>query len=507
MIGFKKDFSPFLGGLGQPVADAVKFLLKEDFVPAHVNKLYFWLAPDAGDDAGDRHARGDSVRQHLSRREDGRRGYQRRPALHVRDLERQRLRHRARGLVVELEVSVSRRHPQHLADDQLRARHGLERRAGAPHLRVHESAEIVQYQVHDGWLLSAVHRRALAAASRSCSGFPLFIAFITFTISMFAETNRLPFDLPESETELVAGYHTEYSSMKFALFFLGEYTAMIAGSALIVVLFLGGWHLPFIPDGTARAASTFFTRARVDSGASSISPSSSAKSPRCCFVFIWVRWTLPRFRYDQLMKLGWLYLFEIALVNIFLTAGILAFTHNAAMAYVVPRPESRPWKEKIYLPSIVAGLAITFKHFKHMLTGKTKVVMQYPEEKWDSQMPEHYRGAPTLVMDEHGRERCVACQLCEFICPPRAITIKPGEIPAESKFAKVEKCPEEFDIDMIRCIYCGLCEEVCPEQAIFLRKDYAITGTTRAEMVHDKQKLYELGGVMDGLVNKWNPKK
>ena len=131
---------------------------------------------------------------------------------------------------------------------------------------------------------------------------------------MFAETNRLPFDLPESETELVAGYHTEYSSMKFALFFLGEYTAMIGGSALIVVLFFGGWHLPFIPDGShgwfwgVVNILVFFGKVSL-----------------LLLVFIWVRWTLPRFRYDQLMRLGWLYLFEIALVNIFLTAGILAF--------------------------------------------------------------------------------------------------------------------------------------------------------------------------------------
>ena len=176
------------------------------------------------------------------------------------------------------------------------------------------------------------------------------------------------------------------------------------------------------------------------------------------------------------------------------------------MAFVVQRPKLT-FAERLYLPAIVAGLAITFKHLKNLLTGKTKVTMQYPEERWDSQLPSYYRGAPTLVKDEHDKERCVACQLCEFICPPRAITIHPEEIPAADRWSKVEKRPKEFEIDMIRCIYCGLCEEVCPEQAIFLRKDYSITGYNRQDMKHNKQKLYEMGGVMEGLVFKWNEKK
>src|SRR6202035_5554224 len=143
---------------------------------------------------------------------------------------------------------------------------------------------------------------------------PLIVSFIVFMVSMFAETNRLPFDLPESETELIGGYHTEYSSMKFALFFLGEYAAMITGSAVIVTLFFGAWHFPGIPDGSHGwifgliNIAVFF-----------------AKVAALLFVFMWVRWTLPRFRYDQLMRLGWLFFFAIALVNIFIVAAILAF--------------------------------------------------------------------------------------------------------------------------------------------------------------------------------------
>ncbi|HUF62517.1 MAG TPA: NADH-quinone oxidoreductase subunit I [Verrucomicrobiales bacterium] len=176
------------------------------------------------------------------------------------------------------------------------------------------------------------------------------------------------------------------------------------------------------------------------------------------------------------------------------------------MAIVVKRPQLT-WFEKLFIPGIVEGLRITLRHALRILQRRRKVTMQYPEERWDSQLPEYYRGAPALVTDEQGRERCVACQLCEFICPPRAIRMTPGEIPAGGPWAKVEKYPRDFEIDMIRCIYCGLCEEVCPEQAIFLRKDYAITGYTREEMVHDKQKLYEIGGVREGLVNKWNELK
>ncbi|TAG10274.1 MAG: NADH-quinone oxidoreductase subunit I [Verrucomicrobia bacterium] len=174
--------------------------------------------------------------------------------------------------------------------------------------------------------------------------------------------------------------------------------------------------------------------------------------------------------------------------------------------------------EKLYLGALVKGFFLTLGHAIKTLRGKSigadtlassglGVTMQFPEQRWDDHMPEYYRGAPALVTDEQGRERCVSCQLCEFICPPKAIKITPSEIPAGDRWAKVEKRPLEFDIDMIRCIYCGMCEEVCPEQAIYLRKDYLITGLKRADMVHDKKKLYEIGGMRVGLVNKWNELK
>jgi NADH-quinone oxidoreductase subunit I len=187
----------------------------------------------------------------------------------------------------------------------------------------------------------------------------------------------------------------------------------------------------------------------------------------------------------------------------------------------VVRPELG-LKENLYLPTIVAGMGITLKHLRRTLTqlvfpkkasekgpmsmsvtGMT--TMQYPEEKWN--YPEGYRGAPVLVKDEDGREKCVSCQLCEFVCPPRAIRITPGSIPKDDKNAKVEKAPEEFKIDMLRCIYCGLCEEVCPEEAIFLRKENPIfVGQGRSEMVHDKERLYELGGVYKRPIKKWERK-
>jgi NADH-quinone oxidoreductase subunit H len=300
-------------GLFQPIADAAKFLLKEDFTPAHVNKFYYWLAPClamipaittlavvpfgstlfgvpmviADINVGVLFVFAIASLGVYGIVLAGWSSNSKYPFLGG-------VRSSSQMISYELSLGLAVI-PVFLLVGQLRL------------------TEVVRYQIENGWLIAPfigdwgnLHKWLLAI--------PMVISFIVFTIAIFAETNRLPFDLPEAETELVGGYHTEYGSMKFGLFFLGEYVAMITGSAIIVTLFLGGWHFPGVPDGShgwgwgLLNIFIFFS-----------------KIAALLFVFIWVRWTLPRFRYDQLMRLGWVFFFEIALVNIFLMAILLAY--------------------------------------------------------------------------------------------------------------------------------------------------------------------------------------
>ncbi len=155
--------------------------------------------------------------------------------------------------------------------------------------------------------------------------------------------------------------------------------------------------------------------------------------------------------------------------------------------------------DKLYITAILGGLQVTLRHF-----FKKKVTLLYPEEK--HQVPPGYRGAPYLVKDQEGRTKCVSCQLCEFICPPKAITITPPGPEIDPSTGNVEKRPKDFKINMLRCIYCGLCQEVCPEEAIFLMEDYSLSGASREEMIYDLKKLLSLGGVHYDEVMKWKKK-
>lgn len=139
------------------------------------------------------------------------------------------------------------------------------------------------------------------------------LGFVIFVIAAFAENNRLPFDLVEAEQELVGGYHTEYASMKFSMFMIAEYANMTTASALMATLFFGGWHVPGLaalglPDLLARL---------IEVGAFVL------KTLVFVFIYMWVRWSLPRFRYDQLMNLGWKILLPVALANVVITAGVM----------------------------------------------------------------------------------------------------------------------------------------------------------------------------------------
>ena len=165
---------------------------------------------------------------------------------------------------------------------------------------------------------------------------------------------------------------------------------------------------------------------------------------------------------------------------------------------IVNRKKLSFW-ERLYFPALIGGFKVTLRHF----FGK-KVTMQYPEQKWT--VPSNYRGAPYLVKDPENRTKCVSCQLCEFVCPPKAIRITPPGPQGSPEAGNVEKAPKEFEINMLRCIFCGYCQEVCPEEAIFLQQDYSLTGFSRNEMIYNKEKLLQLGGVHQDKIWKWKNK-
>jgi NADH-quinone oxidoreductase subunit H len=171
--------------------------------------------------------------------------------------------------------------------------------------------DIIEFQQRTVWL-------ALAALP----------AFLMFHVAAFAETNRLPFDLPEAESELVAGYHAEYSAMKFAIFYLAEYAALLTMSGLIAVLFFGGWDIPFT-SWDQRVATTWsgeaVLRFLLTLGAFTL------KAAFFAWVYVWVRWTLPRFRYDQLMYLGWKVLVPAALGYIVIVATAVLVLERAGV--------------------------------------------------------------------------------------------------------------------------------------------------------------------------------
>lgn len=340
-------------GLGQGLADAMKFLLKEQFVPASVNKLYFNLAPILAmvpalvTVAVIPFSPGFDLRPLASWFA---------ASLHWNAATVEAFQ--ISGVVANLDVGLlfvfavislsvygvvlagwasNSKYP-FLGGIRSSAQIiSYEIAMGASvvpvflvtqHLNL---GKIVDYQVQHGWLAFPVFGDGIVGIF---IGICLAFSFLVFLIASFAETNRLPFDLPEAETELVGGYHTEYSGMRFALFFLGEYAAMISASAMMVTLFLGGWSLPIpwfnglpMPQTLGGWALPAWLAGHgmpwwfgfVSVGVFLI------KILIFIAFFIVIRWTIPRFKYDQLMNLGWKVFIPLAFINIFIVAALLLF--------------------------------------------------------------------------------------------------------------------------------------------------------------------------------------
>ena len=310
-------------GLGQPLADGLKSFLKEDFTPAYVKRVFFWMAPAVA-----------MIPSFVVFAVIPFGSFLGAQKMVIADLNV--------GILFTFGIVSLGVYGIVLA--------GYASNSKYPFLGgIRSSAQMISYEIAMGMAVVPVFMLAadsawqsnltgtwksyldgvgllnlssvIAYQSDSLFSWMIFkqpIAFCIFLVSIFAETNRLPFDMPESETELVAGYNTEYSSMRFALFFMGEYAAMIAGSALMVVLFCGGWTLP-LGDFFSTPAETLIQ------GIIHIIVF-IIKIAVFLALMIWVRWMLPRFRYDQLMNIGWKRFLPVSLGNIILTAIVLWVT-------------------------------------------------------------------------------------------------------------------------------------------------------------------------------------
>ncbi len=197
---------------------------------------------------------------------------------------------------------------------------------------IRSSAQMISYEISMGMstipvLLLAGNVSLSAIVNQQAYGgwnfVNLTVAFLIFIVAAFAETNRLPFDLPEAESELVAGYHTEYSAMKFSLFPISEYCNMITASALMATLFFGGWDVPFTGHDNIGPYSGWLTLLSI--------LIFLLKTAFFLFVYIWVRWTLPRFRYDQLMSVGWRVMLPTALAYIIVVAAAVLILESAGI--------------------------------------------------------------------------------------------------------------------------------------------------------------------------------
>ena len=289
-------------GLLQPAADGVKNIMKEETLPAHVNKPIFTLAPMLAFIP----ALMAAAVIPFGAPWDSRWG---RISMVVADL--------PVGFLFILAISSLGVYGIVLAGWSSNNKYAL---LGG----LRSSAQMISYEIAMGMSLIPVlllagnvtlNEIVDQQANSLWNVLSLTISFFIFTVAAFAETNRLPFDLPEAESELIAGYHTEYSAMKFSMFPISEYANMATSSALMATLFFGGWDIPFTKQDNTSGVGLVMVLLSILIFA--------VKTGFFIFVFIWIRWTLPRFRYDQLMSLGWKTMLPLALAYIVIIAATL----------------------------------------------------------------------------------------------------------------------------------------------------------------------------------------
>ncbi len=292
-------------GLLQPLADGVKFLLKEDLIPPYVHKPLYIAAPMLAVVFALTSIAVIPVGNSITL-------FGVTTPLSIADVNI--------GLLVVLGITSMGVYGIALAGWSSNSKYSL---LGS----LRSSAQMVSYEIALGLSLIGVMIMAGSFSLRDIVNAQAgsywhiiprwnifqgqFVAFFIYLMAAFAETNRIPFDLPEAETELVAGYHTEYSAMKFAMFFMAEYANMITVACLASILFLGGWHGPIFGPPLLQSILPIFWFALRIFG--------------FLFLYIWIRGTLPRFRYDQLMAFGWKFLFPLAIANLIITALIVAW--------------------------------------------------------------------------------------------------------------------------------------------------------------------------------------
>lgn len=421
------------------------------------------------------------------------------------------------------------------------------------------TAQVISYEIAMALSFAAVF---LLSGTLSTSGivaaqdgvwyvFLLLPSFLIYVTAMVGETNRAPFDLPEAEGELVGGFHTEYSSLKFAMFMLAEYVNMVTVSALATTLFLGGWRAPWPLNMWEGANSGWVPLLWF-----------VLKVWGFLFLFVWLRGTLPRLRYDQFMNLGWKVLIPVALawimvvavIRVLRTEGLDRWQFVLAAAGVVvalavpslmwnrmragrPRPTGTPaGRRPLRLrrppsrstrwpgaspsrrcparrcrrggdappsPQPASGAVpirpprrTAMPDFLDPIAGfgvtframfHKAQTERYPEQK-EPTAP-RYHGRHQLNRHPDGLEKCIGCELCAWACPADAIYVEGADNTDTERYSPGERYGRVYQINYLRCIGCGLCIEACPTRALTMTNEYEMADDNRTDLIYDKTRL------------------